>query len=152
MKNTLKLAGTMILGIVVLGCTPKASQTSPAASANATAPATAEASPEAVSPQPPTPEELAAAGFQMDGTTLVTYTGRDAHVTIPSTVTEIGKDAFFDFSFIKSVNIPSSVTTIGENAFGRTELTNVTIPSSVTMIGFGAFQEIPGLKSIDIPS
>ena len=92
------------------------------------------------------------ADFEIDGTTLVKYNGRESHVIIPSTVTVIGKNVFFDYSFIKGVTIPSSVTTIGENAFGPTELTSVTIPSSVIIIEHGAFQEIPGLKNIDIPS
>jgi len=59
-------------------------------------------------------------------------------VTIPSSVTSIGKHAF-DGSRLISITIPSSVTSIGEYAFSGCRMTSITIPSSVTSIGDSAF-------------
>ncbi len=62
-------------------------------------------------------------------------------VTIPSTVTYIGKNAFWKCTNLTSVTIPSSVTTIGGYAFyGSSNLATVTIPNSVTSIGNDAFE------------
>ena len=60
-------------------------------------------------------------------------------VTIPSSVTQIGVNAFYECSSLSSVTIPSSVTQIGDRAFyGCSSLSSVTIPSSVKL-GTGAF-------------
>ena len=62
-------------------------------------------------------------------------------VTIPNSVTSIGKHAFYECSSLTSVEIPNSVTSIGDNAFyGCDGLTSVTIPNSVTSIGNYAFE------------
>ena len=70
-------------------------------------------------------------------------------VTIPSSVTTIGGNAFWSCS-LTSVDIPSSVTTIGEHAFQSSGLTSVAIPSSVTSIGERAFDSCHSLTSIEI--
>ena len=60
--------------------------------------------------------------------------------------------AFWCCSGLISVTIPNSVTSIGKGAFadcGR--LTSVTIPDSVTSIGDLAFRLCSGLQSIIIP-
>ena len=91
----------------------------------------------------------------------VTAIGKDAffrcsgltNLTIPSGVTAIGKDAFFRCNGLTSLTIPSSVTSIGEFAFsGCSGLTSLTIPSSVTSIGDAAFYGCSGLTSLTIPS
>ena len=72
---------------------------------------------------------------------------------IPSGVSSIGDDAFFDCSGLTSINIPNSVTSIGRDAFGSCSgLTSINIPSSVTSIGERAFMDCSGLTSINIPS
>ncbi|MGO5113269.1 leucine-rich repeat protein, partial [Oscillospiraceae bacterium LCP25S3_E10] len=91
-----------------------------------------------------------------DGTARITkYNDNGSKaVTIPSTldrykVTEIGWEAFYGCTGLKSVTIPSSVTEIGNGAFcGCTGLTSVTIPSSVKEIGDSAFYGCTSLKSI----
>ena len=98
-------------------------------------------------------------------------------ITIPGSVTTIGKNAFAgshlatvsfgtdshlttigDYSFyncwnLPSITLPASVTSIGESTFYRcTGLTSITIPASVTSIGKTAFHSCSGLTSITIPS
>lgn len=67
-------------------------------------------------------------------------------------VTGIGNHAFFN-SLVTSVTIPNSVTYIGRYAFQYcSKLTSITIPTSVTSIGDGAFENCEGLTSIKIPN
>ncbi len=74
-------------------------------------------------------------------------------VTIPTTVTSIGKWAFYECPGLTSVTIPNSVTSIGESAFnGCSGLTSLTIPNSVTSIGYYAFRNCSGLTSVTIPN
>ncbi len=74
-------------------------------------------------------------------------------VTIPNSVTEIGQGAFYDCSGLASVTIGNSVTSIGKCAFyGCSGLTSVTIPNSVTSIRQGAFGSCSGLTSIKVES
>ena len=74
-------------------------------------------------------------------------------VTIPNSVTSIGRSAFYNCTGLTSVTIPNSVTSIGRSAFYNcTGLTSVTIPNSVTSIGNNAFYNCTGITSINIPN
>ena len=83
-----------------------------------------------------------------------------ASVTIPNSVTEIGREAFYGCTSLASVTIPNSVTEIGYDTFsGCTSLASVTIPDSVTRIGDGggiffggAFSFCTSLASVTIPN
>ena len=77
------------------------------------------------------------------------------HITIPEGITmiidNVSNPGFKDRKGLTSVTIPSSVTTIGFNAFGGcTGLTSLDIPEGVTTIGPYAFQG-SGLVSVNIP-
>ncbi|MDR0313182.1 MAG: leucine-rich repeat domain-containing protein [Treponema sp.] len=75
----------------------------------------------------------------------VTVIGRSAFssigltsITIPDSVTVIERSAFYD-NQLTSVTIGNRVSSIGEYAFAENQLTSVTIPDSVTTIGSSAF-------------
>lgn len=68
---------------------------------------------------------------------------------IPDTVTSIRPGSFYRFNRMTSITIPSSVTSIGANAFQDCSgLTGtLTIPSTVTSIGNSAFAGCSGLTN-----
>ena len=75
-----------------------------------------------------------------------------ANVTLPNSLTTIGKHAF-SCSSLASIEIPNSLTTIGREAFYCCDsLTNITLPNSLTTIGQEAFEFCSSLKSIEIPN
>ena len=88
--------------------------------------------------------------------TIVGYVGTSSDITIPELidgrpVTNIGEEAFYDYSWLTSVTIPDSVTTLEWAAFwGCSGLTTMTIPASVTSIGSPAFRECSGLIDINV--
>ena len=94
--------------------------------------------------------EDASKDFVIEAGVLKEYHGASADVVIPDGVAEIGESCFKD-SKIKSVSIPNSVTSIGRCAFHNcTSLTSVTIPDSVTSIGYEAFSWCSSLDSVTI--
>ena len=91
--------------------------------------------------------------FNKDKTTLIKYPAGNERTeyTIPDSVTEIGKRAFYGCSSLTSVTIGNGVTSIGEDAFsGCIGLTSITIPDSITSINHGAFYYCQNLASITI--
>ena len=74
-------------------------------------------------------------------------------MTIPNSVTSMGKGAFSYCSVLTSVTIPNSVTSIGDHTFEYCfVLSSVIIPNSVTNIGDYAFYLCYNLTSITIPN
>lgn len=77
-------------------------------------------------------------------------------VQIPDTVTEIGSNAFYNCTSLKSVTIqdnkPSCVKKIGRQAFMFcSELTDISILDSVTEIGSESFHQCEKLDTVTIP-
>ena len=68
-------------------------------------------------------------------------------VTLPSTLTTIGKAALEECAFT-TIDLPEGLTTIGDYAFQIGALTSVTIPSTVTYIGEVAFQAMESLTTV----
>lgn len=74
-------------------------------------------------------------------------------VTLPNTLTMVGKFAFNGCTGLKSITIPNSIITIGNHAFsGCTGLKSITIPNSVTKIADSSFSGCTGLKNVTIPN
>ena len=71
------------------------------------------------------------------------------NITIPKTVTSIGKFAFFNCKNLEGIVLPDSVTSIGKYAFAYCKkLKNITIPESVTSIGIYVFDFCDKLETI----
>ena len=88
--------------------------------------------------------------YNKDKTKLIAYPSATGDVTIPDSVTSIGRSAFSGCSSLTSVVIPDSVTSIGSSAFyGCSSLTSVTIGDSVTSIGEGAFYGCSSLTTVN---
>jgi len=92
-----------------------------------------------------------------DGTKTIAnyaFNGLDiTAITIPSTVTEIGVNAFVGCLNLKSVQIPDSVTTLGSQVFGNcTSLESVTLSQNLTVIPTSMFNGCNKLFSITLPN
>ena len=84
---------------------------------------------------------------------LMTYNGEEMReVTIPETISSIGRFAFYKYQYLTRLTISNSITNIGMGAFTMcNNLTDVTFGEHVTTIGENAFQYCIGLKNITIP-
>ena len=77
------------------------------------------------------------------------YESLFTNISLPKTITNIGKNAFEKCSNLTSVIIPDSVKNIGEKAFlSCTNLDTVTLGSSVEYIGISAFASCTNLTNI----
>ena len=73
--------------------------------------------------------------FEIEGTTLKKYLGKDTEVQIPQGVASIRGDAFENCNNLINIIIPEGVKVIEGGAFfGCASLTSIEIPSSVTYI------------------
>ena len=82
---------------------------------------------------------------------LLAYTGADATVTIPDTVSTIGGYAFEGCTSLVSVKVEDGITSIPVRAFsGCTALTDLSLPSSLKKIDEYAFAYCTSLKEVYI--
>ena len=73
-------------------------------------------------------------------------------VNIPSTVIEIGGNAFYSCEKLSSVLLPDGAQSIGEGAFRNcSELSSIFLPDSITYIGDYSFEACGSLASIIMP-
>lgn len=83
--------------------------------------------------------------------TLLSFCNQIQSVTIPESVTSIGKRAFDGCSALTTLSLGEKIKTIGNYAFENcTSLTGVTIPQSVTSIGYYAFEGCTNLNPLTI--
>jgi hypothetical protein len=92
--------------------------------------------------------------YSANGKTLIAYPhARSGAFSIPSGVTTIGDNSFFNCSALTGITIPDSVTEIQDEAFlGCSGLTSVTIPSGVASIDDYAFGNTTNLMGFFVYS
>lgn len=74
-------------------------------------------------------------------------------VTLPSTLKEIGDNAFASCAYIENINFPDNIKYIGENAFTCCQgITNIKLPANLVAIKANAFGYCEYLEGIEIPS
>ena len=80
-------------------------------------------------------------------------TSKTGSYIVPTSVTSIGRAAFYFCKGLTNVTIPSSVTSIGYGTFANCNgLTSINLPSSIISLGWYAFAECSQLTTITIPS
>ncbi len=91
--------------------------------------------------------------FELDGSTLVKYSGTASTVSVPSTVKVIGNEAFSDNSVVTKISLPDSIEEIRYAAFsGCNNLSEISIPDKVESIGTAAFCNCSSLSKVTIGS
>lgn len=74
-----------------------------------------------------------------------------SEVVLPETIRKVGKEAFYYLTDIKKVNMPSSLIEIGEDAFWSTGISEVILPDGLKTVGKKAFQYCNDLTKLVIP-
>ncbi len=75
------------------------------------------------------------------------------NITLPNTLTSIGKGTFEGCNGLTSITLPNTVTSIKEAVFNNcTGLTSIILPNSLTSIEDYAFNGCTGLTSITLPN
>ena len=105
----------------------------------------------AVDPDNPTYRSISGMLCSKDGCLL--FRGVNVDVEIPPSVTNIAAGAFFGRSGLTSVTIPSSVKNIGRNAFSKTPFYE-NMPDGIVILGGGVLYKYKGKcpSSVEIPS
>lgn len=89
--------------------------------------------------------------FQINGSTLIAYTGSQDTIVVPDSVVTIGANAFAGNSVIKNVTLPKNLESIEASAFEKcTALEVVQIPDSVRSIANSAFDGCSNLTQVSI--
>lgn len=92
-------------------------------------------------------------GDKFSGVAERVYNRSVEEIVLPSSIEEIGEDAFYSYVCLRSITLPSTVRTIGEGAFMFCiDLTSITIPNGVQVIAASTFEECANLQSVTIPS
>ena len=80
------------------------------------------------------------------------YCGSLESITLPSTVTSIGRCAFYA-TYVNKITIPKGVTVLEDGTFSDCyKLSSVTLPEGITSIGEYCFMSCDDLTSITLPS
>lgn len=86
--------------------------------------------------------------FIIDNGILISYTGNDREITVPSEVIYIGDNAFRDNTAVEKITLSESVMGIGNCAFyGCTSLSQIEKTDSVGAVGAYAFYKTPFLNN-----
>ncbi len=90
--------------------------------------------------------------FQMNGTTLIKYTGTAKLVAVPASVTAIAAEAFADNTTMEILQFKGNkVESIAYRAFaGCTGIKEVRLPDSLQVLDNGAFSNCTGLQKVSI--
>lgn len=72
------------------------------------------------------------------------------NITLPDSITSIGKCAFYGCIGLQNITIPDSVTSIGGYTFNYcSSLKSITIPSKITEIGDAVFYGCTLLETVN---
>lgn len=88
--------------------------------------------------------------YNADKTKLILWPRMKTTVSLPNTLKEIG-DYALSYVGARTITIPNTVTTIGKGAFWScSSIASITIPASTTSIGEGAFGNCTRLSTITV--
>lgn len=91
--------------------------------------------------------------YNKDQTTILACPRAKTSVSLPNSLTSIGKSAFHGCLSIESISIPGSVNQIGDYAFYQcTALKSVNLPDGLTNLSRNVFSSCSSLKAISLPS